>query len=115
MRKALEAAKARATRSRSVVQEVLASAVIRTELEPTPKVVVSFTAHPFKGGLHQIYDFSYPISKAHRIESCRAYWHGPFVKALSRNSPPSAAPNFGVKLARPGLGPAAELPTSSPA
>jgi hypothetical protein len=24
-------------------------------------------------------------------------------------------PNFGVKLARPGFGPAAELPTSSPA
>ena len=27
----------------------------------------------------------------------------------------TAAPNFGVKLMRPGFGPAAELPTSSPA
>jgi hypothetical protein len=31
------------------------------------------------------------------------------------NSQPSAPANFGVKLARPGFGPAAELPTSSPA
>lgn len=74
MRKALETAKARATRSPSVVQEVLASAVIRTELEPTSQVVVGFTAYPFKGDLHQIYDFSYIESASDRELSRILAW-----------------------------------------
>ena len=74
MFKALETAKARATRGPSVVQEVLASAVIGTELEPTPQVVISFTAYPFRGGLHQIYGFSYIESASDRELSRMLAW-----------------------------------------
>jgi len=59
IRKALEMATARAARSSLIVRNVLASAAIRTEHEPASQVVVSFTAYPFKGGLHQIYDLFY--------------------------------------------------------
>jgi hypothetical protein len=52
-------ARARAKRSSDAVRRLLASAAITSEGSPTVKVVVSFTAEPFLGGLHQIYDAEY--------------------------------------------------------
>ena len=58
----------------SSFKRFFASAVIRTAFEPTPQVVVSFTAHPFEGGLHQIYDFAYIESTLDRELSRILAW-----------------------------------------
>ena len=57
--KALRTATNRAVRSNDIIRNLFASATVRSEAEPDLKVIVTFTAAPFRGGLHQIYDSSY--------------------------------------------------------
>jgi hypothetical protein len=57
--KALATAQARAKRSNQVIRELLSTATVRLQLQPHERIVVTFTAYPFRGGLHQIYKPAY--------------------------------------------------------
>src|SRR3954451_19250196 len=88
----LRTATARAARSSPVIHELFATAKVSAQTEPRPQVVVTFTATPFQGGLHQIYEAEYIDSETDReLARILSWCLRDSVRQKLRKQPP--APN----------------------